>query len=275
MTTNVVRHTESALRPAAEPAWRRGFANLLRQENRHWWGTRRGVVQTLIWLIIVNTALAFMLLVLPWSERMQGTPMPLDAVIAGAVNILATTLGLFGAMGVAIVAQGAIVGEKQLGTAAWILSKPVLRGSVILSKLVAYSAAVLITTIVLPGAAAFGQLAFSSGGTLPIAAYGAGLAVLGVHVLFYLCLTLLLGTVVDGRGPVIAVPLSILFLQQLIGSSVGPVRLVLPGTLIELAQQIILRQPLATTWPVPLVATTFWSIICIGVAIWCFGRDEF
>ena len=275
MAANIVGYAESTLRPATEPAWRRGFANLLRQENRRWWGTRRALIQSLIWLILVDTVVAFMLWVLPWSERMQGTPMPAEAVIAGVINMLATTLGLFGAMGVAIMAQSAIVGEKQLGTAAWILSKPVVRGSMILSKLVAYAMAILVTMIVLPGATAFAQIAFVSGGSLPVAPYMAGLAVFGLHLLFYLCLTLMLGTVVDGRGPVIAVPLSLLFLQHMIGSLLGPVRLVLPGTLVDLAQVIILRQPLPPTWAVPVAATVVWSIVCIAVAIWRFGQDEF
>ena len=275
MATNIAQHVESSLRPATEPAWRRGFANLLRQENRRWWGTRRGLVQSLIWLILVNTVVAFMLWVLPWSERMQGTPMPAKAVVAGVINILGSTLGLFGAMGVAIIAQSAIVGEKQLGTAAWILSKPVVRGSMILSKLVAYTMAIIVTMIMFPGATAFAQIAFVSGGSLAVAPFLAGVAVLGLHLLFYLCLTLLLGTLVDGRGPVIAVPLSLLFLQQMIGSILGPVRLVLPGTLIDLAQMMILRQPLPATWAVPVAATAAWSIVCVAVAIWRFGRDEF
>ena len=275
MAANIVGYTESPLRPATEPAWRRGFANLLRQENRGWWGTRRGMIQSVIWLIVVTSVVGFMLWVLPWSERMQGTPMTAEAVVHGVIGILATTLGLFGAMGVAIVAQSAIVGEKQLGTTAWILSKPVVRGSMILSKLVAYATGVLVTTIVLPGAMTFALIAVGSGGALAVAPYVAGLAVFGLHLLFYLCLTLLLGTLVDGRGPVIAVPLSILFVQQLIGGIVGPGRLVLPGTLIDLAQLIILRQPLPSTWAVPVAATVFWSIVCIAVAIWRFGRDEF
>ena len=148
MAANIVQHTESELRPATEPPWRRGFANLLRQENRGWWGTRRVVVQSLIWLIVVNIFVAVMLWLIPWSERMQGTPMPAEAVVPGAIGILGTAMGLFGAMGVAIVAQSAIVGDKQLGIAAWILSKPVVRGSLIVSKLVAYAVAVVVTTIV-------------------------------------------------------------------------------------------------------------------------------
>jgi ABC-type transport system involved in multi-copper enzyme maturation permease subunit len=42
---------------------------------------------------------------------------------------------LFGPIGVAVLAQGAIVGEKQSGTAAWVLSKPVSRSAFILAKL--------------------------------------------------------------------------------------------------------------------------------------------
>src|SRR5688500_4527226 len=97
---------------------------------------------------------------------------------------------------------------------------------------------------------------------------------LGLHLIFYLCLSLMLGTMVEGRGPVIAVPVSVLFLQQMLNGVVGPVRLVLPWTLIELAQPIMLRQPLPASWILPVVATVVWSIGCIALAIWRFGREE-
>ncbi len=275
MAANIATSNEPTLRPTVEPRWRRGFVNLLRKENHHWWGTRRGLVQSLLWLIIVNGIVGIMLWVMPWSEGMQGTPMTPEAVFQAVIITLAPIIGTFGTIGIAIVAQSAIVGEKQQGTTAWILSKPVARSSIILAKLVAYSIGIIVTLIVLPGALAYALIAFRIGGVLAFWPYVAGLAMLGLHSLFYLSLTLLLGTLANGRGPVIAVPVSLLFLQQFISGYLGPIRLVLPGTLTDFAPAVILQQPLPATAAVPITATLIWSIICIALAVWRFGQDEF
>ncbi len=63
--------------------------------------------------------------------------------------------GLFPAVGVVIIMQGVVVGEKKSGTAAWVLSKPVTRPAFILSKVIANSLGVLVTMVVLPGIVAY------------------------------------------------------------------------------------------------------------------------
>jgi len=54
-----------------------------------------------------------------------------------------------------IIAQDAIIGERQSGTAAWVLSKPVSRPAFILSKLVAGAIGLLVTGIVIQGVVAY------------------------------------------------------------------------------------------------------------------------
>ena len=44
-----------------EHGWRAGFSNLLYKENRDWWGTRRWLVQAIIWAAILNGVLAMAL----------------------------------------------------------------------------------------------------------------------------------------------------------------------------------------------------------------------
>jgi hypothetical protein len=41
-----------------EPAWRKGFATMLRKENRDWWHTRRWWIHLILWVILLNTAVA-------------------------------------------------------------------------------------------------------------------------------------------------------------------------------------------------------------------------
>ena len=53
------------LQPVIEHGWRSGFVNLLRKENSLWWGTRKWWVQTLIWLVISNGIIAFLLWGIP------------------------------------------------------------------------------------------------------------------------------------------------------------------------------------------------------------------
>jgi ABC-2 type transport system permease protein len=125
--------TNQALQAINEHGWRRGFANLLRNENRLWWGTRKWLIHLLLWLVVLN---GFILLIGLAEGQEANNPVPLyDTLIQVFFQI-----GAFAtAIGVVTTAQGAIVREKQLGTAAWILSKPVSRSAFVLAKFVAYA----------------------------------------------------------------------------------------------------------------------------------------
>ena len=147
----------------------------------------------------------------------RNRPSPEQAVTNAEVNF-AGFAGFFGAMGVVIIMQGVIIDEKKSGTAAWIASKPVSRTSFILSKLIANTAAILIVIYVVQGVLVYLQFALL-GSTPPLGPYVFSLALLGLHLLFYLTLTLMLGTLFNERGPVIGIPLAILFASQFLMSS--------------------------------------------------------
>ncbi len=122
MAQSAIREQELAARPVpvAERGWRNGFATLLRHELRLWWGTRRWLWQSLIWCLIVNGLLALA----TWAAPTQG-PNPAGVAsdrLGEASRALILGLGVFAPIGVLILAQGAVVGEKQSGTAAWLLS---------------------------------------------------------------------------------------------------------------------------------------------------------
>ena len=59
--------------PVAEHGWGSGFINLLRKENGTWWGTRKWWVQTIIWLLISNGVIAFILWVIPLIDHASQT----------------------------------------------------------------------------------------------------------------------------------------------------------------------------------------------------------
>jgi ABC-type transport system involved in multi-copper enzyme maturation permease subunit len=124
--------------------------------------------------------------------------------------------GLATGTGAIILMQGAVIDEKKSGTAEWILSKPVSRSAFIWAKLCATGLAALLIMIVLQGVVAYLLVSARLGNAPPLIPFASGIALLGLHLLFYLALTLMLGTLFDGRGPVLGIPLGILFGAQIV-----------------------------------------------------------
>lgn len=105
------------------------------------------------------------------------------------------------------------------------------------------------------------------------------MALIGLNMLFYLTLTLMLGTWFHERGPVIGIPIGILFGGMFLMGIVGQVASLMPWMILPvgnhqgLAIEVMLGQPLTTITPV--IATLMWIVIFVWVAIWRFGREEF
>jgi ABC-2 type transport system permease protein len=262
--------TNPALQAVREASWRRGFANLLRNENRLWWGTRKWVIHLLLWLVVLN---GLVLLVGLTDGQEVNNPVPIyDTLIQVFFQV-----GAFAtAIGVVTTAQGAIVREKQLGTAAWILSKPVSRSAFVLAKFVGYALGFESLAILVPSAIFYGQSLLLAGRSPELAIFLAGVGVTMLHTLFYLALTLLLGTLFTTRGPIAGIAMGVLFAGFLL-PNVLPQAVVLafPWMLKDLAVGLVLGSALPAVWPVPVVATIVWTVLLVGVALWRFGREEF
>ena len=207
----------NVLIPARDQGWLQGYANLLKKENRSWWKTRFWIVQTIIWLLIVNGLLAMILFVAPRAEANQAAGQaaaqagqqdpaepPLDMM---ALTLLFTMGALAPAVGVVIKGQEAVIHEKQTGTAAWVLSKPASRPAFLLSKLTANALGILVTMVVIQGAVAYLQIAIATGTRFPILPFMGGMGLVYLTLLFYLALTLMLGTLFNARGAVIGIPM--------------------------------------------------------------------
>ena len=119
--------------------------------------TRRWLWQILIWVVILDGFIAFMLFVVYQpcqphyldyrlkSSCSDGLPVEVGALMQFFSMVIMT--GTFGAI---TLTQDEVIQEKQSGTAAWILSKPAARPAFILTKLLASLIGVLV--LVLPGA---------------------------------------------------------------------------------------------------------------------------
>lgn len=249
-------------------AARSGFRNLLRSDARAFWGTHQWWLQSLLWLgIIVG------LLVAPLSFAREIFEGEGEHILTTATGMFFTLAALGPAIAAIIHMQNAIVGEKQLGTAAWVLSKPVSRTAFVLSKFTSRAFGLLTTALVVPSIVSYALLSLENGAPLPIANFLAALGLVVLVVLFYLAFTLMLGTLFDSRGAVIALPLVLLLTGDLLIGTVPFAVQLLPASLPDLATLLALGEPLPL-W-LPIVATALWTAFFVLVAVWRFGREEF
>jgi ABC-2 type transport system permease protein len=250
--------------------WSRGLDNLLGVELGRWFRTNKWWAQILIWAAIINAILALVVI----SEDSGGT--------AKLVMLFNVFVGLFATFGVCILMQGAIVGEKQSGTAAWVLSKPVSRPAFVLAKLIANSVGVAVTIVLVQGLIAYLIIYVGSGTMLPPLGFLGGLGVQLVRLFFYITLTLMLGAAFSKRGPVIAIPLLFLFVQELLMGFFPILAKLFPWTLVvppdgseylSVAAALMTgSQPLSY---LPLATTVGASVLFVALALWIFDRLEF
>ncbi len=278
--------SESKLQRINERGWRVGLANLLRKENGEWWGTRTWLVQAVIWLAIINGLLAMILWVAPAQSRQAAEAGRAAQELTGrqaaieGVEVFFMIGAMATAVGISIVMQGAIMDEKQSGTLAWVLSKPVARPAVIIAKLVANSIGALAILILLQGAVAFAQLRLAGSDVAP-GPFLLALGILGLHLLFYLTLTLMLGVLFNNRGPVIAISLLLVFgYQILLGIAPGLHQITPYGLVVQAgpnnpALTLLIARGDPVPSLLPVAATVVWIAIFIGVALWRFERQEF
>jgi ABC-2 type transport system permease protein len=253
-----------------ERGWRRGMNNLLRGELGSWFGRRRWLTNSLMWIAMIDIILLVTLI----QTRSE-------VIDLNLVFLYTIFTGLVTGIGVTIAMQGAIVGERQNGTAAWVLSKPASREAFILAKAIGNSAGLLVTAILMPGIVAYFLYSFLYFGyALPVLDFASGMAVLGLHALFWLSLTLMLGTFFESWAPVIGIPLGLFFTQQFIMGAVPALVTVLPWIIMApvgdgqppIAGSLILGET-PFSW-VPVIFVTVGTVVCIAIAIWRFRQVE-
>jgi ABC-2 type transport system permease protein len=241
--------------------WRTGLANLLHRENRAWWGTRRWLVQGLMWALVVDGFAAFMLFAMPPLIKMMGAP-EMDALSMGAEALFKFgSLAL--AFGAIILVQDAILGERQMGVTEWILSKPVSRPAYVLSKLLAHGLGVLVILVGLPGVLGYVLLSLATGELFPLGSYLVGMVGLAVHTLFYLL------------GASLGVQMGGLLIIQGLALVVGNLVMLTPWGLGQVLPLAVLGTPLPISIWLPIGVTAVLSVLFVAVSLTKFERLEF
>ena len=271
-----------------------GFANLLRKENRLWWRTSRWWVQTLIWLAIANGILYMVIGIAPKMENPPGQESNAQSTqVSGQSGEAQESLAILGltvflkmagiaiGIGVAVLAQDTLIGEKQSGTAAWVLSKPISRSAFILSKVISNSFGILITMAVVQGGIAYLIIFLVTGKALPILPYAGAVGMLFLSLLFWLALTIMLSALSNMRGLAIGVPLFLILGFSLFVMAAPWTADYMPWSLTTvvsasrpaMAVNLVLDQPIPTL--MPLIATVIGCLVFTLVAIWRFQKEEF
>lgn len=262
-----VLETETPLHVVAAGGWFGGFGNLLRKELGQWWGTRTWWVQILICMLLLNgiTTIALVTDLMPADEQRQEV---VRAFLSMSVVLIA--------IGTVIAAQGAIVGEKELGTAAWVMSKPASRYAFILAKVAAHALGFGFSAILIPSTVFLILTRQFLDAPLSLSLFLVGIGVVALALLFYLMLMLMLGTLFNSRGPIAAIGIAVVMTGLLLKGMIPmPVLMVTPWLLGDLAGGLALRMPLPPNWYVPLIATAVWTVLFTVVALWRFNREEF
>jgi len=270
------------LQKANEWGGLRGFSNLFRKGNRAWWGTHRWWINALLWTVLLCGMTAIMLFA---SNEEVKNASAAEIAQAGGLIAYILLMGLnaffqFGvsvlAIGTVILAQGLIIGEKQNGVAEWLLSKPVTRRAYVLAKVAANVLGVVSILVGLPSIVAYGMFSLYMGALFPLAPFLSAVGIMTVHTLFYLTLTLMLGTIFNNRGPILGIALGFLLGGGLLGNLFEPILFVTPIMLPNIALQTASAQAIPIELGIaPLAATALWSLVFISVALVKFEKTEF
>lgn len=266
MDTNLARATGRG--------WRLGFSNLFEREIREWLAPRRWLVQMVIWLVILNGFLVMTLFILPNIIPPEEAAAFQDPVVEGIIGFFGLG-GLALSIGTIILTQNEIIGEMQSGTAEWVLSKPVGRSAFFLSKLFANTLGMLLIMILVQSAAAYVQVTLVDPGAISLPNFLAGVGMLSLHVFFYLSLTMMMGVLAESREMVLGVSLGTLLIGMLARNFAGPLALVTPWLLADLAGPVALGQALTPEMWLPVISTAIWSMIFTAMALWRFEKYEF
>ncbi|MBD3196454.1 MAG: ABC transporter permease subunit [Candidatus Lokiarchaeota archaeon] len=242
-----------------------GFLNILFIELNDWWKGSDWLVMTLIWIGIGNGITALTAL---------GAP---DIDLPTMINIFFLFLGFFPPIATILVMQDSIVGEKRSGTISWLLSKPVSRRSFILAKWLGNSINLLTCIVLIPCIIGYLEFFLLTGELLSLSNYLAGIGIVTINQLFFIGLTLYLGTVMETPGGVAALPMIFNFAQQFLQSIpyaiyVLPMSLILNQTGNSIVVSIILNQTPFTL--IPILTTSLFVILFLLLAIWKFENTD-
>ena len=193
-----------------------GFGQFFRKEVAEWWASRRALIIFFITsLLVAGTTVA------PW---LQATFPAADGSGSAAPLSLDPTLNLVGANWVQwlvyipiLASMGLVAGERDKGTLAWSLSKPISRTALLAAKWTAGTLVYALAGVILPMVVAVG-IATLAYGSVPDPAITAGFAVALLTLpAFYIALSIAVGTRISSQAGVAGIAVALSFSPALVG----------------------------------------------------------
>ena len=283
-----------SLKPHENLGWSAGLRNMLRKENAKWWSWKSLAVQLIVWTAIINSMVALAVFIIPQmpvtdsvqtqvnsSISSSGDPNAVNPFDFSPAGVLRLGLSMFFQIagialliGGVILAHDAILKERESGTAAWLLSKPISRKSFVLAKLIANVVGLLVVVIAVQAFVAYAQISIAYGGLAPAGPFLGGLGIMTVNAMFYMVLALALGAFTLSRGVTLGLPIIIGALGGLLLQVVDQLAYVTPWNLGATALSVAQGAPLPDFAPYAIVATIVWTLVFAGAAVWRFERIE-
>jgi ABC-2 type transport system permease protein len=286
--------SESPLRPTGDKGWLAGMKNMMRKENARWWAPKSLLLQAAIWLVIINSLVAFMLFVVPNliteddmtqinseinnSTQTGNAPglldFSLEQVVKVGITIFFKLSSIAMLIGAVIICNDSIFKERESGTAAWVLSKPISRKAFVLSKFLANGIGVLLVIMLLQGIIAYALCSLKLGDPLDALPFIGGLALLGLNCLFYAFLAIALGAFSGSRGTTLGVPLLVMLGGMLLLQFIPDLGMVTPWMLGEMSSYLATTGSLPSQALLPIAATVLWIAAFAAATLWKFERIE-
>ncbi len=258
----------------------RGLSTLIYKENIAWWRTKKWMVNSLVWSLLICGLMANLLFIPTIANMATET----ELVQAGGITAYVISIGLsalfeFGmaaiGIGVIILTSDSFVGEFESGICTWMLSKPVNRKSYVLSKLISNAMAIFILLIALPSTIAYLMLSYRMSEFFPLISFLKGIGIMSVHTLFYLTLTMVLSVFTKNRVLVLAVALASALGGSIVGSIIPQLLHVTPWMLPKLASVIVSGDVPAIGFGLgSLITSVIWSIVFIVASLWRFEKMD-
>ena len=198
------------------------------------------------------------------------TPTPADAV-----NQLVKNLAQFGALAAILLAMGLVAAEKDRGTAAFILTKPVTRRTFLAAKLAGLGVVLLVSTVLAVAAGwLYTAILFEP---LPVVGWVWLTVLITLWLLAFGSITFL-GSVVTGSTLAAGGIGFVALLTLGIVAAIPGLDKFTPGGLLgpatELAADAVTVAQLGTNLWTPIVSTIVLIVAAVALSVWSFSRQE-
>ena len=272
-----IRPRSPAARPVPRLPWLAGwrlFLLSLLKEMTHQWRSRRALVVVVVFLVfgmgspLLARFTPELLRAIPGAEAFaEWVPTP---TTADALGQYVKNLTQFGFVLALLLGMGAVAGEKERGTAALILSKPLPRWAYLLAKFTAQALVYLLAfALAALGAAYYTGLLFEP---LAFGPFATGNLLLWVWLLAYAAVALLGSALAPSTGVAAGIGFGGALVLLLAGS-IPRYGALAPAGLVAWAGGLGLDYLVAANGGA-LAASVVWIVVCLIVALAAFETQE-